>query len=387
MSCARACRASDLIVFPGLINLDFADVKAIMSGQGAALMGIGFGNGDTRAADAARDAVASPLLETTIAGAKGILLNVTGGPDLTLYEVNEAAQLVSESADPDAQIIFGTVIDDRMQGEIKVTVIATGFTGERVGQMDVFAGEEDATVPAYEPSRTPVAASPREKEAPPTFDSEGPRHPGVPEKPPIDPGLGNAAAPSPRRFLIPDGNRVDATNCCGRLPLVAQHVVFIPRGAWRLKCPYCGHEELKVVDSRDSETGEAIRRRRECLACHKRFTTYERVENIPFYVIKKDGRREDFNRQKMFDGLMTACEKRDVSPSTIESTIDEIESTLRASGKMEIPSGEIGELVMEHLRRIDDVAYVRFASVYRQFRDLTEVKKEIDQLLSKQGIK
>jgi transcriptional repressor NrdR len=89
----------------------------------------------------------------------------------------------------------------------------------------------------------------------------------------------------------------------------------------------------------------------------------------------------------MFDGLMTACEKRDVSPSTIESTIDEIESTLRGSGKMEIPSGEIGELVMEHLRRIDDVAYVRFASVYRQFRDLTEVKKEIDQLLSKQGIK
>jgi len=120
---------SDLIVFPGLINLDFADVKAIMSGQGAALMGIGFGSGDTRAADAARDAVASPLLETTIAGAKGILLNITGGPDLTLFEVNEAAQMVAESADPEAQIIFGTVIDERLQGEVKVTVIATGFTG------------------------------------------------------------------------------------------------------------------------------------------------------------------------------------------------------------------------------------------------------------------
>jgi cell division protein FtsZ len=120
---------SDLIVFPGLINLDFADVKAIMSGQGAALMGIGFGSGDTRAADAARDAVASPLLETTIAGAKGILLNITGGPDLTLHEVNEAAQMVAESADPEAQIIFGTVIDERLQGEVKVTVIATGFTG------------------------------------------------------------------------------------------------------------------------------------------------------------------------------------------------------------------------------------------------------------------
>ena len=120
---------SDLIALPGLINLDFADVKAIMSGQGAALMGIGFGSGDTRAQDAARDAVASPLLETTIAGAKGILLNVTGGSDLSLYEVNEAAQLVSESADPDAQIIFGTVIDDGMAGEVKITVIATGFTG------------------------------------------------------------------------------------------------------------------------------------------------------------------------------------------------------------------------------------------------------------------
>ena len=137
---------SDLIVFPGLINLDFADVKAIMSGQGAALMGIGFGSGDTRAADAARDAVASPLLETTIAGAKGILLNITGGQDLTLFEVNEAAQMVAESADPEAQIIFGTVIDERLQGEVKVTVIATGFTGH----IDVHG-----TV-AYEPVVRPV---------------------------------------------------------------------------------------------------------------------------------------------------------------------------------------------------------------------------------------
>jgi len=138
---------SDLIVYPGLINLDFADVKAIMSGQGAALMGIGFGTGDTRAADAARDAVASPLLETTIAGAKGILLNVTGGKDLTLYEVNEAAQLVSESADKDAQIIFGTVIDETMKDEVKITVIATGFTG----RIDVIG------TLAYEPQARPVA--------------------------------------------------------------------------------------------------------------------------------------------------------------------------------------------------------------------------------------
>lgn len=137
---------SDLIVMPGLINLDFADVKAIMAGQGHALMGIGFGSGETRAADAARDAVASPLLETTIAGAKGILLNVTGGTDLTLFEVNEAAQLVSESADPDAQIIFGTVIDEHMNGEVKITVIATGFNG----QIDVLG------TLAYEPAARPT---------------------------------------------------------------------------------------------------------------------------------------------------------------------------------------------------------------------------------------
>jgi cell division protein FtsZ len=140
---------SDLIVYPGLINLDFADVKTIMSGKGAALMGIGFGNGDTRAADAARDAVASPLLETTIAGAKGVLLNITGGPDLTMFEVQEALQLVAESADPAAEIIFGTVIDERYNGDIKVTVIATGFDP----QFDVFGRE------VYEPAMRPVAAA------------------------------------------------------------------------------------------------------------------------------------------------------------------------------------------------------------------------------------
>jgi transcriptional repressor NrdR len=154
-----------------------------------------------------------------------------------------------------------------------------------------------------------------------------------------------------------------------------------------VKCPYCGHDDLKVVDSRDSDTGESIRRRRECIGCSKRFTTYERVETVPLYVIKKDGRREDFNRQKLFNGLMTACEKRDISPTTIDTAVDAIEAELRSRGKVEIASRDIGELVMEKLRKLDDVAYVRFASVYRQFRDLTEVKKEIDQLLSKQGIK
>ncbi|HVA22177.1 MAG TPA: cell division protein FtsZ [Candidatus Micrarchaeia archaeon] len=120
---------SDLIVFPGLINLDFADVKAIMQGQGAALMGIGYGSGDNRAVDAARDAVASTLLETTIAGAQGILVNITAGTDLTLHEVNEACELVRSSADVNANIIWGTVIDDHMGGDVKITVVATGFTG------------------------------------------------------------------------------------------------------------------------------------------------------------------------------------------------------------------------------------------------------------------
>jgi cell division protein FtsZ len=126
---------SDLIVQPGLINLDFADVKAVMSGQGAALMGIGFGSGDQRASDAARDAVASPLLETSIDGARGILFNITGGTDLTLHEVNEAAEIVRSAADKDANIIFGTVIDEKMSGEIKITVVATGFiVGEQTSR-------------------------------------------------------------------------------------------------------------------------------------------------------------------------------------------------------------------------------------------------------------
>jgi transcriptional repressor NrdR len=150
-----------------------------------------------------------------------------------------------------------------------------------------------------------------------------------------------------------------------------------------MKCPYCGHLDLKVVDSRDSDTGESIRRRRECLQCAKRFTTYERIETVPLYVMKKDGRREDFDRQKLFTGLMKATAKREISPNAVERIVDEIESELRTRGKTEIPSREVGELVMEKLRGLDDVAYIRFASVYRSFMDLQEVKQEIDQLLSK----
>jgi transcriptional repressor NrdR len=149
-----------------------------------------------------------------------------------------------------------------------------------------------------------------------------------------------------------------------------------------VRCPYCGHHDLKVVDSRDSEVGEAIRRRRECLNCGQRFTTYERIEAVPFYVIKKDGRREDFDPQKLVMGLRKATEKRDISQEKLRGIVDEIEADLRRSGRVEIPSQEIGEMVMDKLRELDEVAYIRFASVYREFMDLQQVKREIEQVLS-----
>ncbi len=149
-----------------------------------------------------------------------------------------------------------------------------------------------------------------------------------------------------------------------------------------MRCPYCGHHDLKVVDSRDSEVGEAIRRRRECLQCGQRFTTYERIETVPFFVIKKDGRREDFDPHKLFTGLKKATEKRDISPERLNGIVDQVEADLRRSGRVEIPSGEIGEMVMDRLRDLDEVAYIRFASVYREFMDLQQVKREIEQVLS-----
>jgi transcriptional repressor NrdR len=149
-----------------------------------------------------------------------------------------------------------------------------------------------------------------------------------------------------------------------------------------LRCPYCGHPELKVVDSRDSEVGEAIRRRRECLNCGKRFTTYERIEAVPFYVVKKDGRREDFDPQKLLSGLKKATEKLDISSDRLRAIVDQIEAELRSSGRDEIPSREIGEMAMDRLRELNEIAYIRFASVYREFMDLQQVKREIDQVLS-----
>ena len=149
-----------------------------------------------------------------------------------------------------------------------------------------------------------------------------------------------------------------------------------------MKCPYCQNVDSKVVDSRDSETGEAIRRRRECLRCGKRFTTYERVEAVPVYVVKKDGRREEFDRHKLLGGLLTATKKRDIARSALEAMVDEIEHTLRGRGQVEVPSREVGEMVMERLQLLDEIAYIRFASVYRSFKDATDMRATIEDLLA-----
>src|SRR5438309_4014130 len=149
-----------------------------------------------------------------------------------------------------------------------------------------------------------------------------------------------------------------------------------------MKCPYCAHVDSKVVDSRDSETGEAIRRRRECLNCGKRFTTYERIEAVPLYVVKKDGRREEFSRQKLYTGLVTAAKKRDISPAQLEALVEELENTLRGRGGTEVGSRDLGEMVMERLRILDEIAYIRFASVYRSFKDASDMRATIEQMLS-----
>ena len=149
-----------------------------------------------------------------------------------------------------------------------------------------------------------------------------------------------------------------------------------------MRCPYCSHEESKVIDSRPTDEGERIRRRRECLSCGKRFTTYEIIESLPIIVIKKDKSRETFNRDKLLNGLLRACEKRPVSFDTLDNMIDEIESIIQNSLDREVSSEKIGELVMEKLKNIDEVAYVRFASVYRQFKDINTFMNELNKLLN-----
>ncbi|MEE1026663.1 MAG: transcriptional regulator NrdR [Acutalibacteraceae bacterium] len=149
-----------------------------------------------------------------------------------------------------------------------------------------------------------------------------------------------------------------------------------------MKCPYCSFEESKVIDSRPTDEGERIRRRRECLNCQKRFTTYEIIESLPIIVIKKDKSREVFNRDKLLNGLLRACEKRPVSLEKLENVIDEIEAVLQNSLDREVSSDKIGELVMDKLKDVDEVAYVRFASVYRQFKDIGTFMNELNKLLS-----
>ena len=148
-----------------------------------------------------------------------------------------------------------------------------------------------------------------------------------------------------------------------------------------MRCPFCGHEKDKVVDSRESGSGDAIRRRRECAACERRFTSYERIEEIPYLVIKKDGRREAFDRAKLTAGLHRACEKRPVSAKSLNALIDDIEQTVQDSVDREVDARRIGERVMEGLKELDKVAYVRFASVYRQFEDVEEFMAELRGLL------
>ena len=149
-----------------------------------------------------------------------------------------------------------------------------------------------------------------------------------------------------------------------------------------MKCPFCGHLQDKVVDSRESKEGDAIRRRRQCLGCQRRFTSYERIDEIPYMVVKKDGSRERFERQKLIGGLLKACEKRPVSVAAVEAVADRVEATVQERPEKEMSTEEIGTLVMEELKRLDKVAYVRFASVYRHFRDIGEFMTELKDLLN-----
>jgi transcriptional repressor NrdR len=152
-----------------------------------------------------------------------------------------------------------------------------------------------------------------------------------------------------------------------------------------MTCPFCGHKQDRVIDSRESKEGEVIRRRRECLKCARRFTTYERSDEIPYMVVKRDGRREKFDRQKILEGLLKACEKRPVPMPKLAEVVDEVESTLADSPEREISTTEVGELLMRRLRTLDKIAYVRFASVYRDFQDVEAFLVELKDLLQRRG--
>jgi transcriptional repressor NrdR len=148
-----------------------------------------------------------------------------------------------------------------------------------------------------------------------------------------------------------------------------------------MRCPFCDHSESKVIDSRESKNGLRIRRRRECLSCERRFTTYEKIEEIPYMVVKKDGRRQPFDSQKLLRGMLTACEKRPIPVSKLEEIVEEVETMLQERTEKEMNASEIGRYVMKKLKTLDKVAYVRFASVYREFKDVLEFKQELEKLL------
>ena len=149
-----------------------------------------------------------------------------------------------------------------------------------------------------------------------------------------------------------------------------------------MKCPFCGYTDSKVIDSRPAEEGSTIRRRRECLACQKRFTTYEIIERLPLVVIKRDGSRQSFDKVKLINGMVRACEKRPVTLSQLETIADEIEQELQSGLEREVSTVDIGEMVMERLKDVDEVAYVRFASVYRSFKDINTFMEELSKLLT-----
>ncbi len=150
-----------------------------------------------------------------------------------------------------------------------------------------------------------------------------------------------------------------------------------------MRCPFCGANEDKVIDSREAAEGSAVRRRRECLKCQRRFTTYERLEESPLLVVKRDGRREPFDRKKILSGILKACEKRPIPMDRMETIVDEVEREIGRQFEKEVSSVEIGQKVMQRLAELDDVAYVRFASVYRSFKDINQFMKELRELLSK----
>lgn len=148
-----------------------------------------------------------------------------------------------------------------------------------------------------------------------------------------------------------------------------------------MRCPFCGHKEDKVVDSRESREGDSIRRRRECLVCERRFTSYERIDEIPYMVVKKDGRRESFERNKILAGLLRACEKRPISSAQLEAIVDEVEKNVQDAPERELSTNDIGKIIMQRLKTLDKVAYVRFASVYLEFEDVSEFMSELKVLV------